>query len=119
MATLKHDFAHEAWEDWALMLAGIFTLLSPWLTNETSNSHGALNAIVVGLVVMIIAGIQLFGTTIFSDALNFLAGLWLLVSPFVLGYANTGQLRYWHFVLGAIIAIIAAFEMWQDRSSTA
>jgi hypothetical protein len=44
--------------------------------------------------------------------------LWLIVSPFTLGYAEAGALRYWHFVLGAVVALLAALELWQDWKLT-
>jgi hypothetical protein len=41
-------------------------------------------------------------------------GLWLIASPFTFGYAEAGTLRYWHFMLGAIVALLGALELWQD-----
>lgn len=37
-----------------------------------------------------------------------------MASPFILGYADAGMLRYWHFVLGALVALLAAMELWRD-----
>jgi hypothetical protein len=36
------------------------------------------------------------------------------VSPFAFGYADAGMLRYWHFTLGAAVALLEAAELWQD-----
>ena len=41
-------------------------------------------------------------------------GLWLIASPFTFGYAEAGSLQYWHFVLGAIILLLATWKLWQD-----
>jgi hypothetical protein len=41
-------------------------------------------------------------------------GVWLMVSPFLFGYAAIGQLRFWHFALGVLVALLAAVEFWQD-----
>jgi hypothetical protein len=36
-----------------------------------------------------------------------------MASPIVFGYG--GELQIWHFVLGALIAVFAAVEFWQER----
>jgi len=41
-------------------------------------------------------------------------GLWLIVSSFTFGYAHAGALRYWHFVLGVVVVLLAVLELWQD-----
>jgi hypothetical protein len=41
-------------------------------------------------------------------------GLWLIASPFIFGYAEAGALRYWHFVLGAAVVLLAMLELRQD-----
>jgi hypothetical protein len=41
-------------------------------------------------------------------------GLWLSASPFILHYAHQDHLRFWHWALGAIVSVLALFELWQD-----
>jgi len=41
-------------------------------------------------------------------------GLWLIASPFMFGYADAGTLRYWHFMLGVAVALLAILELRQD-----
>ena len=36
----------------------------------------------------------------------------LIASPFVFGYS--GALRSWHIALGALVVLLALFELWQD-----
>ena len=43
---------------------------------------------------------------------NCLAGLWLIASPYVLGYSGT--LAIWHISLGGLVALLAALQLWQD-----
>jgi hypothetical protein len=38
----------------------------------------------------------------------------LTASPVVFGYADTGTLRYWHFVLGIAVVLLAVLELRQD-----
>ncbi|MGB2598338.1 MAG: SPW repeat protein [Pseudolabrys sp.] len=40
-----------------------------------------------------------------------MVGAWVLVSPWVLGFAGTTAMRV-HFVIGVIVAVLAALEIW-------
>jgi hypothetical protein len=40
--------------------------------------------------------------------------LWLIASPFIFGYADAGTLRYWHFILGIAVVLLAVLELRQD-----
>jgi hypothetical protein len=54
-----------------------------------------------------------------EEIINAICGLWLIVSPLIFGYSAAGQLRFWHFGLGALVTIIALVELWQDRQRQA
>ena len=47
-----------------------------------------------------------------EEVAEFVCGLWLIASPF--DYAGSGALTIWHFILGVLVALLAAFEFWQD-----
>jgi hypothetical protein len=106
---------HRNWEDWASMLLGVLIGLSPWLAGQQNDPTIAWNAVIVGALVLGLGALELSGLQRWEEAGEIACGLWLIVSPFVFGYADTGELRYWHFVLGALVALLAAVEMWQDR----
>jgi hypothetical protein len=49
-----------------------------------------------------------------EEAGEIVLGLWLIVSPYSFGDAEAGTLRYWHFLFGAIVVVLAILELWQD-----
>jgi len=49
-----------------------------------------------------------------EEGLETAFGLGLIASPFIVGYADAGTLRYWHFFLGTAVVLIAVLELWQD-----
>ena len=49
-----------------------------------------------------------------EDIAQLASGLWLAASPFVFDYAHQDHLRFWHWSLGALVAVLAIFELWQD-----
>jgi hypothetical protein len=107
--------AHRTWQDWLALGLGIMIGLAPWVTGETSNWPAVLNAAVIGLLVLILAEIELVKLRRWPEMGELGCGLWQTASPYVFGYAGAGQLRYWHFVLGLLVALLAGLELWQDR----
>jgi hypothetical protein len=105
---------HRNWEDWLGMLLGVVIGLSPWLANEMTSSAVMWNAVVLGALVIGLASLELVALQRWEEAGEAVCGAWLVASPFVFGYAAAGALRYWHFVLGAAVVVLALLETWQD-----
>jgi hypothetical protein len=61
----------------------------------------AANATIVGILVLALGASEFLDLRRWEEGLETACGLWLIASPFILGYADAGMLRYWHFVLGA------------------
>jgi hypothetical protein len=106
---------HREWQDWVGVGLGALTLVSPFIGDEPVGGIVMLNAVVIGLVVLMISQLEIVGPTSWEEIINAICGLWLIVSPLILGYSAAGQLRFWHFGLGALVTIIALVELWQDR----
>jgi hypothetical protein len=105
---------HHTWEDWVGMVLGVLIGLSPWLAGEQGDQAVMWNAVIVGALVIALAALELAGLQRWEEVGEIACGLWLIVAPFVFGYAGAGTLRFWHFVLGVLVAIVAAVELWQD-----
>jgi SPW repeat-containing protein len=106
--------SHRTWEDYVGIFLGVLIGLTPHIAGETSEQAVLLNSIAVGVLVLLLATFELVHLRRAEEIEEFLCGAWLMASPFVFGYAETGQLRWWHFSLGALVAILALFELWQD-----
>jgi hypothetical protein len=115
MAEVRLD-AHRGWEDWAGICIGAVTALSPWLTGQTSDSAAVMNAVIVGLIVMAFGILEIVRLHRLEEIALFACGLWLFVSPFTHGYG--GNLALIHTVLGALLTLLAALELWQDWGRT-
>ena len=73
-----------------------------------------MNAVIVGVAVLSLAGMEIVVLRTSEEWLELACGLWLAASPFVFGYAGSGLLQYWHFGLGAGVAVLALMELRQD-----
>jgi hypothetical protein len=114
MTTAK-KLTHHEWQDWVCVALGVLIFVSPFMVDERVAGTVTLNAVVLGLVVTIMSQFEIFGPTVWEEVVNAGCGLWLVASPLVLGYDGAGKLRFWHFTLGGLIAIVAIIEIWQDR----
>ena len=114
MSGIRFLSIHRSWEDWVSMLLGVVIGLSPWLAGQHGDQAVMWNAVLVGALVLGLAQLEYISLQRWEEAGEMVLGLWLIASPFTFGYAEAGTLRYWHFILGAIVVVLAIVELWQD-----
>jgi hypothetical protein len=105
---------HRTWEDWVGMALGVLIGFSPWFTGQQGDAVVSWNAVIIGALVLALAALELAGLQRWEEVGELVCGLWLIASPFLFGYTGTGTLGYWHFVLGVLVVLLAAWELWQD-----
>ena len=96
--------------DVANLILGAILLVSPWVFDFSSGASSN-NAFISGAVIAVISIAALAAFAVWEEWLNLIVGAWVLVSPWVLGFAATTAM-YVHIVIGAIVAILAAIEIW-------
>jgi hypothetical protein len=107
---------HHAWEDWVMMAVGFLIVMSPWIGGATNVGAVEINSIIVGFLIFGIAALELSHWERWEEWVNFVAGLWMMGAPWLLGYTEHGDVTILHLALGALTAAMAAVELWQDRS---
>jgi hypothetical protein len=105
---------HRNWADWFGMLVGVLIALSPWLSGEMGSQAMMVNAIFVGVVVFVLAEYEAADLHRWQEVGEVALGSWVTASPFIFGYSEQGTLRFWHFVLGAVVVILSVLELWHD-----
>ena len=112
---------HRTWEDWCGMLLGLLIALSPWF--PTQQGHEAadagrslviLNTVMVGIIVFGLAQLEYVSLQRWEEVAAIIAGLWLMLSPYLFGYHVDGLLRFWHCGLGALVVLLSTLQLWQD-----
>ncbi len=119
MAGIRFFNVHYAWEDCLSMGGGALIALTAFVANDVGGqtaAEGAVatNALIVGILVLALGAFELVHLRRWEEVLEAACGLWLIASPFIFGYAAAGALRYWHFVLGIAVVLLAVVELWQD-----
>ena len=105
---------HRGWEDWFLIGLGVLLLLTPALVAGDMPPAVLYSALSAGAVIMIMALFEITLKGRWEEIIQFAVGVWLAASVFVLDYGIAGDLIILHFVIGVLVALMAAFEFWQD-----
>ena len=109
---------HRTWEDWCGMLLGAAIVVSPWfpIHDQTISGHQTviLNTVAIGLVVFGISQLEYVALQRWQEVTTILVGLWLIASPYVIGYSGEGFLRIYHTSLGAVVVLLGILQLWQD-----
>jgi hypothetical protein len=110
---------HRTWEDRCGMLLGVLIALTPWFpmqgeVAEAGRSVLVLNTVMVGLVVFGLAQLEYVSLQRWEEVAGVIAGLWLILSPYVFGYHSAGLLRFYHSALGALVVLLSTLQLWQD-----
>jgi len=104
---------HRGWEDFVSAGLGVLIVLSPIVAGPNVDTMVALSAGLAGVLVAMLALLELMSLQRWEEILELICGAWVVVSPLVLNYG--GDLRIGHFVLGAGVIVLALLELWQDR----
>ena len=92
----------------------VLLLVSPIMVQGEMPPPVMFSVLIAGIVVLAVSLFEIMMAGRWEEVIQFVLGLWLAVSVFVLDYGIAGQLRVWHFVIGALVALVAAIEFWQD-----
>lgn len=87
-------------------ILGIWLIISPWIFSYTSGS-AKWNQLAFGIVVAVLAAIRYMAPSqVWASWLNLLAGIWMIIAPFILSYQRTAA--YWNEVLvGIAVALLS------------
>jgi hypothetical protein len=114
MAGIRLFNVHYLWEDVLSMGLGALIVLTSWMMGDPITQAAEANAVIVGILVLALGASEFLDLRRWEEGLEAACGVWLIVSPVMFGYADAGTLRYWHFILGAAVLLLAVLELRQD-----
>ena len=103
---------HRGWEDLLSALCGVLIILSPALVGAEAGVAVMISAGLAGVLITMLGLLDLMEHQRWEELLELIFGLWVVVSPLVIGYGGTLALS--HYLLGAIVVVLALLELWQD-----
>ena len=104
MEQLKH------WQDPVNALLGLWVLLSPWALGFQDEQTIMLNAVIVGAALVAVALGAIFVPRAWEEWTEGVLGLWLIASPWALGF-NTHE----QATLNAVVAGLALWTLLTDK----
>ncbi|WP_374545895.1 SPW repeat protein [Rhodoblastus sp.] len=99
-------------QDYASFGLGVLLIVSPWALGYSDHEMATRAAWLGGLIVMMMSFAEILKFVEWEEWVNLLVGLAVIVAPFVLGFGDVARAVAAHNVLGLLIALASATELW-------
>ena len=102
------------------ILAGLWLVLAPWALAYATVEAAMWNSVIVGLAIAIMAIVRV-GMPLQYEGIswvNFLLGIWLILSPFLLGFGAVEAAMWNSVIVGLIVLALAAWSAIATRNAT-
>jgi hypothetical protein len=107
------------WQDMVNLVLGLWIAASPWVLGIADEHPSAVwNAGVTGVLIAVLAAIDLDSPAAWEEWAVGALGLWLVVSPWVLGYAAQRSMTVSSVAVGGIVAALAAWSLYAAGAAT-
>lgn len=99
--------------NWLVAWVGLWELVSPFILGYTATPAALWNTIFAGMALIFLAAWAALsenaGTAKILDGITAAVGVWLVVSPFVLGYSTMTAALWNDIIVGAVVIVLAAW----------
>jgi hypothetical protein len=115
---LPIKWRNQAWFDVIKLALAAFLFATPWIYGFTSDTATSRNAWACGIVIGLTSLWAIISYDEWEEWVSLLLGLWVLSSPWLLGFHNTvvSAMRI-DVTLGIAIVLLSAADMWTMRHS--
>jgi hypothetical protein len=104
-----------AWENWVNLVLGAWLFITPWaLASGMIFANAELfswNCWIVGALVFASAILALLDLRPWEEVANIIFGVWMFLSPWLLGYSVQTALAWNSVIVGALITIFAGMAL--------
>ena len=99
------------WEDWVGIGLGVWLIVSPWMLGFSDQSAAVINALVMGSFLVLEEFLEVVVHEMAEEWIDLVAGLWLMISPFVLGFATQTVASVNTVAVGLLTVLFAAWAL--------
>lgn len=96
-----------SWTSWLVAILGIWLIISPWVVGFAGQEAAFWNTLITGIVILLVALGAARSASSSTSWLNVALGIWLIVSPWVVGYSFLEAATANDVVLGVIVGLLA------------
>lgn len=109
MKELKH------WQDPLNALIGVGVILSPWILGFQGEQVVMANAVVIGLALIAVSLGAIFVPRAWEEWTEGALGLWLIASPWALGFSTHRDAMLSAVIAGIVVAALALWTLLTDK----
>jgi SPW repeat len=104
------------WIDWVNILLGLWLIVAPWVLSSTAiDGLAALNSRSVGIGLVALAALAMYRPTVLGDAIGVTLGIWLIASPWILGFDEWAVAPSNDVIVGPLVI---GYALWAMRIDT-
>ena len=107
--TIKH------WQDVVNLIFGLWMIVAPWALKFEAETNPTWNAVIVGVFIAAVALFALFRVMAWQEWANIALGVWLVISPWIVGFSGLMAAMWNAVILGAVIAVLALWALATDK----
>jgi SPW repeat len=123
----KRLFDENRMLDWILVALGIWLFISPWVLSFAAEaaahnaggvhaaSHAAWNAWVIGAILFFVMLSAVGRLEASQEWMALVLGAWTFAAPWALGFVPLARASWDHWGVGAVVFLIAAWNIWRLR----
>jgi predicted MFS family arabinose efflux permease len=109
MRQVKH------WQDAVNAVLGAWLVVSPWLVGYSGDNTPTIHAVIVGALLLAAALGAILVPRAWEEWTELALGLWLIASPWVLGFSAQAQVMQTAVATGIVVAILALWTLATDK----
>jgi hypothetical protein len=120
-------------QDWAILVLAVWLFISPWVLQFGGSlpaagaangplvevSRSAWNAWVLGVIACLVALSAIGRVETWQGYINMILGVWIFVAPWALGFTPLWRAGWDHWIVGALIFLIALWSLSSARTEPA
>ncbi len=99
------------WQDWANLVLGAWLFVAPFFGIGLLHQAAVWNAYAAGIAVVVFAWAALVRPQRWQEWVNLCIGVWLIIAPFALGYAEQSGAMWNHIIVGLLVGADAVWAM--------
>ncbi|OWK23753.1 SPW repeat protein [Rhizobium sp. 007] len=99
-------------QDWVNLVLAVCLFISPWVVGFAAEAAPTWNAWIVGIILGALAITALSAFAEWEEWANLVVGLWLIASPWALGFAASAAAMWTAVIMGVLVAAISLWAVW-------
>jgi SPW repeat len=99
------------WQDVCNLVLGAWLFVSPWILKFTGVGLAPVSAWIFGVIIAVLALLALFAYQQWEEWVNAAIGVWVFVSPWVLGLSHHANILWNSLIVGALLVILALWSV--------